>query len=234
MLIRANPYKTLITPSSGYVYKTVITSSAQLTNYGSTGGSGGGSGTGSSAQSKNYILQLMHSSSMQMMVHYYYQFNNTQNTASGSPNLVYYNQIVNGRDTIYSELNYFQTIYNKNYPDFNAVYDYVLSTYQAIVQAQSYINSAYMNANANTLLQEKEAILSNPDKLREIYLELIKHSNMFIIPETEVTAPIFTLLPEIQRYVDLYGYPPNGAFDPRKMAEIMHELGIVITETVPV
>lgn len=225
MLIRSNPYKTLITESRPNVYKSLIVTSSQLGT--GVGGSGTGSVGGGSSASQNYILQLMNSQSMKLIIQYYQQFNITQNTQFSSPNLTYYNEIVNGRNMIYSEMNYFQTIYYKNYADFNAVYDYILSTYQAIIQEQSYINIAYMNSNANTLLQQKEAILTNPTKLKEIYFDLIKHSTAFIIPETEVTAPMFTLLPEIEIYIDLYGYPPNGAFDPHKMADILNQLGII-------
>ena len=69
---------------------------------------------------------------------------------------------------------------------------------------------------------DKAAILDDMERLRE-YLEA--RQNQSVLTEIDVKLNLIaTLKPQYQRYVELYGLPPDLVFESQKLAEIIQEL----------
>jgi len=83
-----------------------------------------------------------------------------------------------------------------------------------------------LNTTQNALEQTQHCcdILNDADLLRE-YLESL-NSVMHALPPQTVNAPLATLKPQYALYIDQYGFPTNGSFDPELMAPIMQSLGL--------
>ena len=86
--------------------------------------------------------------------------------------------------------------------------------YDALVKAEEKIASD----------AEKIAILLDPVKLQE-YAQSFLSRTRSILPEQSIRVMTARLKPHYARYVELYGFPPGGAFDPAKLSAIKIELG---------
>jgi hypothetical protein len=75
--------------------------------------------------------------------------------------------------------------------------------------------------NSYNVLSEKAGILDDITKLKEYITILTTNTSMELIPEVTVNAPPIGLKPEIAAYIELYGYPTDGMFDPDKLAAIV-------------
>jgi hypothetical protein len=85
--------------------------------------------------------------------------------------------------------------------------------YDALVKAEEKIASD----------AEKIAILLDPVKLQE-YAQSFLSRTRSILPEQSIRVMTARLKPHYARYVELYGFPPGGAFDPDKLSAIKIEL----------
>lgn len=74
-----------------------------------------------------------------------------------------------------------------------------------------------------TKLRAENSILHNVTLLRE-YLETLTRRTFTIFNEQRVTTAKIKLRPEYEVYIQRYGFPQNGAFDPKLLAEIINEL----------
>ena len=86
--------------------------------------------------------------------------------------------------------------------------------YDALVKAEEKIASD----------AEKIAILLDPVKLQE-YAQSFLSRTRSILPEQSIRVMTARLKPKYARYVELYGFPPGGAFDQAKLSAIKIELG---------
>ena len=68
---------------------------------------------------------------------------------------------------------------------------------------------------------EKAAILDDIQALENYIKKLTESANVSVFPEVSFTAPLFSVKPEIQRYIDLYGFPEGGVFDVDKLGALM-------------
>lgn len=73
---------------------------------------------------------------------------------------------------------------------------------------------------------ERLSILTDPVKLKEYALAFFKQSRS-LFPEQSIQVMAAKLKPQYSRYIELYGFPNKGAFDPDKLAAINLELGIL-------
>ncbi len=72
---------------------------------------------------------------------------------------------------------------------------------------------------------EKLAILLDPVKLKAYAQEFLLKSRT-LLPAQQIQIISAKLKPHYAKYVELYGFPEGGAFDPDKLAAIKNELGI--------
>jgi hypothetical protein len=93
---------------------------------------------------------------------------------------------------------------------------FAVRQYDTLIHAQAKIASD----------AEKLAILLDPAKLKEYVLEFFSKSRG-ALPDQSIQVIAAKLKPQYSRYVELYGFPPGGAFDPDKLAAIKLELGIL-------
>jgi hypothetical protein len=68
---------------------------------------------------------------------------------------------------------------------------------------------------------EKAAILDDIQALEEYIKKLSETTNISVLPEVSFTAPLLAVKPEIQRYIDLYGFPEGGVFDVDKLGALV-------------
>ena len=68
--------------------------------------------------------------------------------------------------------------------------------------------------------EEKASILDDLVKLEEYINNLKNHTLITIIPDVDVNVPLLTIKEPYNTYIKVYGYPPGGAFDPDKLAQI--------------
>jgi hypothetical protein len=73
---------------------------------------------------------------------------------------------------------------------------------------------------------ERLSILTDPVKLKEYVMTFFTKSRS-LFPEQSIKVMSAKLKPQYSRYIELYGFPNGGAFDPDKLAAINLELGIL-------
>jgi hypothetical protein len=83
-----------------------------------------------------------------------------------------------------------------------------------------YINYTELQ-NKFQIVSEKAAILDDVQALEDYIKKLAESANINILPEVSFTAPLFTVKPEIQMYIDLYGFPEGGIFDVDKLGALV-------------
>lgn len=106
---------------------------------------------------------------------------------------------------------------SQKYPAYEAIRVYILNTLQGLMQS---VNQYALLSDKNIQLSvasEKAAILQDMTKLQE-YLTKLRGSRS-IFPESNVTVTRALIKPEYGEYIKRHGYPPNGIFNPDKLAE---------------
>jgi hypothetical protein len=106
---------------------------------------------------------------------------------------------------------------SQKYPTYEAIRVYILNTLQGLMQS---VNQYALLSDTNIQLlvaSEKAAILQDMTKLQE-YLTHLRGSRS-VFPESNVTVTRALIKPEYGEYIKRHGYPPNGIFNPDKLAE---------------
>jgi hypothetical protein len=87
-------------------------------------------------------------------------------------------------------------------------------------------NIAILNQNSIDLAKNEELleILKDKEKLLIYIQEMSEIINLF--PNQTMTTSNVKLKPEYQIYINNYGFPENGVFDPKKIALIANSLSI--------
>ena len=75
--------------------------------------------------------------------------------------------------------------------------------------------------NVGTQLASLQTIMSDTDRIME-YIESISrsHRTVTVFPETSVQIIAAEIDPIVKTYIATYGIPPNGIFDPDKLAAL--------------
>lgn len=84
------------------------------------------------------------------------------------------------------------------------------------------INLYNQNCGLETQLSALQTIVSDTDKIMQ-YVDAMSAKNQtaaFLFPETSIQIIAAEIKPQIKTYIALYGIPPNGIFDPDKLAAI--------------
>ena len=111
-------------------------------------------------------------------------------------------------------------IANKKYIDYEFIRSTLVNSLNALWQ------NVYQYTELKTLKSELAAavkrigILDDLVKLEEYINNLKNRTLVTIIPEVDVNVPLLTIKEPYNTYIKVYGYPPGGAFDPDRLAQI--------------
>lgn len=110
-----------------------------------------------------------------------------------------------------------------NDPCYQIIREYVVYTLRTLYQAVlNILENQDLTNRANSLLAETK-VLSDYKKLKQ-YLERMKDSMGGIFKNYEVTATTAKIKPQYQIYIQKYGFPKNGIFDPDLLGPILENL----------
>jgi len=189
---------------------------------GSSGGTGGGTGGGNQLSTTEAdILMLLTNfyveEIMSLLLHYANgNFTFVVETLTYSKYILYSQVLFNLRklnDLTYEKVR-------------NTIINALKSLRQSVQQYQILIVTQGQLVTAS----EKANILDNLNLLSQYIEELKSKSEVNIIPDVEVHVPLMSLQPSIHVYIERYGYPDGGIFDPDLLAAIKDELGEEIGE----
>lgn len=108
--------------------------------------------------------------------------------------------------------------------DYEGIRNIIINTFEALTQMIRQ-NAEFIALQASfKTVSERASILDDMEKLEEFLSGLSKNSGMTFIPDVDVDVPLFGLNPEIETYINLYGFPEGGVFDVDKLAEILLKL----------
>jgi hypothetical protein len=145
----------------------------------------------------------------------------------------YYSYFATGKfDALLAELNgqkmieLSQKLYNlkSNLPstsNYEMIRNIIVSSFEALMQIinKNIQHLSAQNAYASAL--EKANILDDVKKLEEYIKKLNQTTAVRIIPDVLVETPLMKFSPEIEKYIQLHGFPPNGVFDPDLLGAIV-------------
>ena len=98
----------------------------------------------------------------------------------------------------------------------------LLSSIETLLAAINTYTQHQNNLQTVAALESKASILDNLQNLID-YVNLIQTSPF---PPATITIVAAQIKPEYVRYIELYGKPLNGAFDPSLLADILSQLSL--------
>ena len=104
--------------------------------------------------------------------------------------------------------------------------DYEFIRYNLAVSFKALMQSVYQYMDLQKVLrelviaEEKASILDDLVKLEEYINNLKYRTPITIIPDVDANVPLLTIKEPYNTYIKIYGYPPNGIFDPDKLGQI--------------
>lgn len=173
---------------------------------------GTGNGNGQISNEASLIHQLVINKSVIQITEYF------QSYASGN-----FEDVVNSLDPAVFEnisvaLN--KLIANKKYIDYEFIRSNLVNSLNALWQSVNQYMDLQKVLRELVVAEEKASILDDLVKLEEYINNLKNHTLVTIIPEVDVSVPLLTIKEPYNTYIKVYGYPPGGAFDPDKLAQI--------------
>ena len=177
------------------------------------------------AQDSDLIHQLVINTSVIQITEYYTQFmlgNFDQVMLSLTPE-------------VFSKLSYalFQlqssnmnkTQMNSNkYVDYRFILKNIVTSFETLMQSvYKYIELGVTQKKLD-IASVKANILEDLKLLDEYIINLKKNSQMSILPDVIVAAPMFTLKEEYAIYVQFYGFPIGGIFDANLLGAIIQSI----------
>lgn len=115
------------------------------------------------------------------------------------------------------------------YPDYETLrkvnVDALAGMRQSVLQYSTLIDVQTKLA----ICEEKEAILYDPERLKE-WINGLKQERR-LLPDSNVQVKMAVLKPEYALYVKLYGFPAGCVFDPDKLSVVLHELKMYTFDT---
>jgi len=176
------------------------------------GGSGGGSG--SNSVQETMIHALLISETVSTIMSYYSDLANGNFEALST-------ELTGEKFTQLSkELFNFKSGLAIN-SDYETIRRIIVTSFEALMRMVT-TNIAYLELQNNyEVVFNRSKILDNIELLKEYIDNLNNSTNLSIVPEISIAAPIIELRPEIQAYIDKYGLPEDGVFNPDKLAELL-------------
>ena len=174
----------------------------------------GGCGTGEGTAESKMIHELVISNCVSTIIGYYSNF------ALGNFDEVRENLTIETFETLSKQLFLFKSSLADT-SDYEIVRNIIVKSFEALMQM---IKQFVMCTELEVKLEaanKKAAILDDVQALEDYIKKLEAAANINILPEVSFTAPLFTVKPEIQRYIDLYGFPEGGVFDVDKLGELI-------------
>ena len=104
--------------------------------------------------------------------------------------------------------------------------DYEFIRYNLAVSFKALMQSVYQYMDLQKVLrelviaEEEASILDDLVKLEEYINNLKYRTPITIIPDVDANVPLLTIKEPYNTYIKIYGYPPNGIFDPDKLGQI--------------
>lgn len=183
--------------------------------------SGSGAASGASGDETDLIRQLMLSSTMTNITNYYTSYINGQ-----FDDIARIFLLTNPVENEFSKLSLALTKLSKNskYTTYEMVRASIFKSLQVLQQGLFQYMAKVTATGELETAQEKAQILDDMDLLNE-YIEKLNNTNdLHMIPDVTVNAPLFTIRPEYEKYVELHGFPAGGVFDPLLLGQIIAEM----------
>ena len=173
---------------------------------------GTGNGNGQISNEASLIHQLVINKSVIQITEYFKSY------ASGN-----FDSVVDSLDpavfaNISVALN--KLIANKKYMDYEFIRSNLVNSLNALWQSVRQYMDLQKVLRELVVAEEKASILDDLVKLEEYINNLKNHTLVTIIPDVDVNVPLLTIKEPYNTYIKVYGYPPGGAFDPDKLAQI--------------
>ena len=108
--------------------------------------------------------------------------------------------------------------------DYEIVRNIIVKSFEALMQIINQQLQFIVLQNSYNVISEKASILDDMSKLRDYIATLSNSASLVLISDVTVDAPMFGLNPEIQKYIDLHGFPEGGVFDSNKLAIIIDNM----------
>jgi len=179
------------------------------------------SGSGASGDETDLIKQLMLSQTMHKITTYY-----TNYITGKFDDIARIFLLTNPVENEFSKLSLALTKLSKNskYTTYEMVRASIFKSLQVLQQGlYQYMAKVTATGELETA-QEKAQILNDMDLLNE-YIEKLNNTNdLHMIPDVTVNAPLFTIRPEYEKYVELHGFPAGGVFDTYLLGNIIAEM----------
>ena len=111
-------------------------------------------------------------------------------------------------------------IANKKYMDYEFIRSNLVNSLNALWQSVRQYMDLQKVLRELVAAEARISILDDLVKLEEYINSLRNHTLVTIIPEVDVNVPLLTIKEPYNTYIKVYGYPPGGAFDPDRLAQI--------------
>jgi hypothetical protein len=179
-----------------------------------TGGNGNGNGNGTGTIQETMIHTLLISETVSTIMTYY------SDLADGNFEALSAELTGEKFTQLSKELFDFKSGLAVN-SDYETIRRIIVTSFEALMRMVT-TNIAYLELQNNyEVVFNRSKILDNIELLKE-YIDALNNSgNLSIIPEISIVAPFIELRPEIQAYIDKYGLPEDGVFNPDKLAELL-------------
>jgi len=171
-------------------------------------------GTGTSTVESKLIHELVISDCVTTIIGYYSNF------ALGNFDEVRENLTIETFEALSKQLFLFKSSLADT-SDYEIVRNIIVKSFEALMQMINQFvscNELEVRLEAAT---KKAAILDDVQALEDYIKKLVESANVKVLPEVTFTAPLFSVKPEIQRYIDLYGFPEGGVFDVNKLGALV-------------
>jgi hypothetical protein len=111
-------------------------------------------------------------------------------------------------------------IANKKYMDYEFIRSNLVNSLNALWQSVRQYMDLQTLIRELAIAEDRISILDDLVKLEEYINNLRNHTLITIIPDVDVNVPLLTIKEPYNTYIKVYGYPPGGAFDPDRLAQI--------------
>lgn len=184
--------------------------------------SSSGAASGATSSDETYLIkQLLVSETMTNITTYYTNYINGQ-----FDDIARIFLLTNPVENEFSKLSLALTKLSKNskYTTYEMVRASIFKSLQVLQQGLYQYMAKVTATGQFETAQAKAKILDDMDLLNEYIEELNNTNDLHMIPDVTVNAPLFTIRPEYERYVVLYGFPAGGVFDALLLGNIIAEM----------
>ena len=171
-------------------------------------------GTGTSTVESKLIHELVISDCVTTIIGYYSNF------ALGNFDEVRENLTIETFEALSKQLFLFKSSLADT-SDYEIVRNIIVKSFEALMQMINQLISCEELEVRLEAATKKAAILDDVQALEDYIKKLVESANVKVLPEVTFTAPLFSIKPEIQRYIDLYGFPEGGVFDVNKLGALV-------------